>query len=222
MPSDLATHISHSNPQVNFNTVSAPSPLDLNNLNQLGGDVYLTSKDDITTNPAWLKGVRPDGSGKTDGSTAAVIVNDKGNGNVDAFYMYFYSYNWGGEVLGLSSLNFGMLLFPGFSLLYSRNLTSCPGNHVGDWEHTMVRFSNGNPEYVWYSQHANGQAFKYGRLTLLLSMTITHLFTGIRSQKSTLITCARSPILPTVLMQYVVPQTGFCCCRRCLEVINVT
>jgi len=25
----------------------------------------------------------------------------------------------------------------------------------------MVRFSNGVPQYVWYSQHANGQAFQY-------------------------------------------------------------
>jgi hypothetical protein len=141
MPSDLNTHISHTDPRVNFNTVSAPNPLDLNSLNQLGGDVYLTSKDDITNNPEWLKGVRPDGNGKTEGTTAAVIVNDKGEGNVDAFYMFFYTYNWGGEVLGLSSLNFG--------------------NHVGDWEHVMIRYKDGQPQAVWYSQHANGQAFKY-------------------------------------------------------------
>lgn len=25
----------------------------------------------------------------------------------------------------------------------------------------MIRFSNGQPQSVWYSQHANGQAFKY-------------------------------------------------------------
>jgi hypothetical protein len=28
-------------------------------------------------------------------------------------------------------------------------------------EHHMVRFVNGVPKYVWYSQHATGQAFKY-------------------------------------------------------------
>ena len=28
-------------------------------------------------------------------------------------------------------------------------------------EHNMVRFINGVPKYVWYSQHASGQAFKY-------------------------------------------------------------
>lgn len=85
------------------------SPLDLNNLEKLGNDVYLTSNDDITTNPDWIKGVKPDSNGKTEGITAAVIVNDKGNGNVDAFYMYFYTYNWGGLVLGWNALNFGKL-----------------------------------------------------------------------------------------------------------------
>lgn len=25
----------------------------------------------------------------------------------------------------------------------------------------MIRFSNGVPKYVWYSQHANGEAFEY-------------------------------------------------------------
>ncbi|KAF2109218.1 hypothetical protein BDV96DRAFT_503230 [Lophiotrema nucula] len=141
-PSDIGAQLANTNPEVNFNTVSAPNPLDLNSLNQLGGDVYLTSKVDITTNPQWLKGIKPDGNGKTNGGfTAAIIVNDKGGGNVDAFYMYFYAYNWGGEVLGIDNLQFG--------------------NHVGDWEHNMIRFSNGVPQYVWYSQHSNGQAFKY-------------------------------------------------------------
>lgn len=108
MPSDLQTHIVHTTPRVDFNTVSGPSPLDLNNLNALGSNVYLTSNDDVTKNPTWLKGIRPDQSGKTnDGITASIIVNDKGNGNVDAFYMTFYSYNWGGLVAGIPSLNFG-------------------------------------------------------------------------------------------------------------------
>lgn len=96
----------------------------------------------MTKKPEWIKGTKPDSNGKTNNAmTAAVIVNDKGNGNVDAFYMYFYAYNYGGEVLGWSKLNFG--------------------NHVGDWEHTMVRFLNGEPQSIWYSQHANGQAFTY-------------------------------------------------------------
>lgn len=35
------------------------------------------------------------------------------------------------------------------------------GNHVGDWEHTMVRFVNGVPDTVYYSEHSNGAAYKY-------------------------------------------------------------
>ena len=107
--------------------------------------MYLTSKDDITTNPSWLNGVSPDSSEKTENAVpCAVIVNDHGDGTVDAFYMYFYSYNWGGEVK-----IFGLIDLGNFD------------DHVGDWEHTMIRFVNGKPTYVWYSQHANGEAFKY-------------------------------------------------------------
>ncbi|EON68972.1 hypothetical protein W97_08230 [Coniosporium apollinis CBS 100218] len=144
MPSDIGAQVANTQPEVNFEVVAgAPNPLTLDNLDQLnplgGKDVYLTSKVDITTNPAWLNGARPDSSGKISGATpCVVIVNDKGSGNVDAFYMYFWANNWGGEVLG-------------------KNL----GNHVGDFEHNMIRFQNGVPKAVWYSQHGNGQAFKY-------------------------------------------------------------
>ncbi len=32
---------------------------------------------------------------------------------------------------------------------------------MGDWEHTMVRFNNSEPQAIWYSQHSNGEAFVY-------------------------------------------------------------
>ena len=112
-PTDLQTFLDHTTPRVNFNEVTGPSrPLTTSNLNQMGSNVWLTSNDDVTKDPAWIKGTKPNAQGKTDGATtAAVIVNDKGNGNVDAFYMYFYAYNYGGEVLGWSALNFGIYLF---------------------------------------------------------------------------------------------------------------
>ena len=106
MPSDIGAQLKHTTPENNFVKVpNVPSPLTLSNLNQLnalnGSNIYLTSNDDVTTNPTWLNGVKPDGTGKTDGAVScAVIVNDRGSGRVDAFYMYFYAYNWGGVVLG--------------------------------------------------------------------------------------------------------------------------
>lgn len=141
-PADLSAQLANTQPEVNYVVVSgAPSPLTLDNLNELNsyGSVYLTSKVDITTNPAWLNGIKPDTSGKTNNAiSCAIIVNDHGSGNVDAFYMYFYAFNWGGVVLGQQL-----------------------GDHVGDWEHNMIRFSNGVPTYVWFSQHSNGEAFAY-------------------------------------------------------------
>ncbi|WPH01802.1 Hypothetical protein R9X50_00465600 [Acrodontium crateriforme] len=143
-PSDIGAQLQHTIPEINFTAVNgAPNPLTLDNVNQLnslGGDnVYLTSKDNIQTNPQWLYGVKPDANGKTDGAVScAVIVNDHGSGLVDAFYMYFYAYNYGG-------------VYFGFEI----------GDHVGDWEHNMVRFQDGKPIDVWYSQHSNGEAFTY-------------------------------------------------------------
>ena len=147
MPSDIGTQLAHTKPEDNFTVVAnAPSPLTLDNLNTLNGldgaNIYLTSVDDITQNPAWLNGVAPDSTGKTNGAVStAIIVNDHGSGLVDVFYMYFYAYNRGNVLLGQEV-----------------------GDHVGDWEHNMIRFQNGVPSQVWYSQHSNGEAFTYSCL----------------------------------------------------------
>lgn len=61
--------------------------------------MYLTSVADVTTNPAWLNGIQTDANGGTeDKKTCAIITVDKGSGTVDAFYMYFWAFNWGGVV----------------------------------------------------------------------------------------------------------------------------
>lgn len=143
-PSDIGAQLSKTQPQSKFAAVQgAQSPLTLDNLatlnNIAGTDVWLTSVDDVTRNPAWLKGVKPDSSGRTPGAiSAAIIVNDKGNGNTDVFYMYFYAFNEGPTYFGQEV-----------------------GDHVGDWEHNMIRFKDGKPQSLWYSQHAYGQAFTY-------------------------------------------------------------
>ena len=125
LPSDLEVQLVHTTPKENSASLpSVISPLNLNNLVQLnlvgtsnGIDICLTSNDDITTNPPWLYGVQPDANGKTNGATSCVIiVADKGNGIIDAFYFYFYAYNWGGIVnvvnknLGNNPLRIGLFL----------------------------------------------------------------------------------------------------------------
>ncbi|PNS19617.1 hypothetical protein CAC42_7461 [Sphaceloma murrayae] len=143
-PSDIGATLPNTTPNVNFGPLpNVANPLTLDNLdslnNQGGPDIWLTSNQDVTTSPAWLNGVLPDAYGSTvDAIPGTVVVVDKGNGVVDAFYMYFYANNWGGEIL-----NFNV------------------GNHVGDWEHNVIRFNNGVPSQIWYSQHSNGEAFTY-------------------------------------------------------------
>ncbi|KAI9688943.1 MAG: hypothetical protein M1822_000680 [Bathelium mastoideum] len=148
-PSDLQAQLDNTTPEVNFTAVpNLPSSLTLDNLNQLnnlppsnGSNVYLTSKENIETNPAWLNGVAPTNNVTEGVKSCAVVVNDHGSGLVDAFYFYFYAFNYGGDY-------FGFIL----------------GDHVGDWEHNMVRFQNGVPQAVWFSQHDNGEAFTYEAL----------------------------------------------------------
>ncbi|GJC78995.1 putative vacuolar protein sorting-associated protein TDA6 [Colletotrichum liriopes] len=69
---------------------------------------------------------------------AVLILVDKGSGIVDAFWFFFYSYNLGQTVLNIRF-----------------------GNHVGDWEHCMVRFENGKPRGVFFSEHSGGQAYTF-------------------------------------------------------------
>ncbi|OQE90801.1 hypothetical protein PENNAL_c0011G02772 [Penicillium nalgiovense] len=146
MPSDIQQQLDHTRPNVNWTALEGvESPLTLNNLDMLNSmgntSVYLTSLEGIEADPepAWFQGIRPDSQGRTENGTASIIViADRGNGIVDAFYFYFYAFNKGGTVLGLEF-----------------------GDHIGDWEHNMIRFVDGSPDAIWYSQHASGQAFTY-------------------------------------------------------------
>lgn len=140
-PSDISSQLANTVPKVNFNPINGtPNSLTLNNLatlNTLGGeDVYLTTTTDIEPHPSFLFDVAPNSTG--DAVTSTIIVNDHGDGVVDVFYIYFWAYNYGGEYFGFNV-----------------------GNHVGDWEHNMIRFRDGVPRGVWFSQHAEGQAFEY-------------------------------------------------------------
>lgn len=83
------------------------------------------------------RGHKPDEDGYSS-APAILVVVDKGSGVVDAFWFFFYSYNLGQTVLGIRF-----------------------GNHVGDWEHTMIRFENGVPRGIFFSEHEGGQAYAW-------------------------------------------------------------
>ncbi|OAX78488.1 hypothetical protein ACJ72_07205 [Emergomyces africanus] len=110
---------------------------------------------------AWLdkRGTRDENTNKPGRSEAPaiLIVVDKGNGVVDAFWFYFYSFNLGNLVLNVRF-----------------------GNHVGDWEHSLVRFHNGTPKAIFFSEHSSGEAYSYdavekiGKRPVIYSATGTH------------------------------------------------
>jgi hypothetical protein len=160
----------NTHPSINLIQIdNPPSPLTLDNLDALntygknGMNVYLTSNLDVTKSPKWLNGVVPDSSGKTDDAvSAAIIVNDRGAGKVDAYYMYFYAYNMGNTVL--------------FQEL---------GNHIGDWEHNMIRFQDGKPKEIWYSQHGNGEAFLYSAVEKMGYRPVTYSARGSHANYAT-------------------------------------
>jgi len=72
---------------------------------------------------------------------AVLVMVDKGSDILDAFWFFFYSYNLGQTVLGVRY-----------------------GNHVGDWEHCMVRFESGVPRAMFLSEHEGGQAYAWEAL----------------------------------------------------------
>lgn len=94
--------------------------------------------------------------GRSD-APAVLIVVDKGHGIIDAFWFYFYSFNLGNVVLNVRF-----------------------GNHVGDWEHSMVRFHHGKPKAIYFSEHSFGDAYRYeavekiGKRPVIYSATGTH------------------------------------------------
>ncbi|KAG6058454.1 hypothetical protein E4U32_004607 [Claviceps aff. humidiphila group G2b] len=83
------------------------------------------------------RGHKPDANGYTRAPAVLVLV-DKGSGVLDAFWFFFYSYNLGQTVLGIRF-----------------------GNHVGDWEHCMIRFEHGVPRGIFFSEHEGGQAYAW-------------------------------------------------------------
>ena len=132
MPSDILAHIQHTSPQLNHEPVVDLPQLDLDNLevlNKFGDQVALTSDDDPMAYPPWLLGERPDQDGLTRNATPCVVILvEKGDAVLDAFYFYFYSYNEGPNITQVLEPLDGLIRGDG-----NFDQSSHFGNHVGDW-----------------------------------------------------------------------------------------
>lgn len=129
MPSDIPSHVRHTRPFKGFQPLSDSAALDLTNLsslNQYGTEVFLTAVENVTTMPDWLLGETPDAQGALHNSTAcAVVVVEKPEQIVDAFYFYFYSFDEGADIT--------QVLPPLNRILPESKPGDHFGNHVGDW-----------------------------------------------------------------------------------------
>ncbi|KAJ0275682.1 hypothetical protein COL940_008696 [Colletotrichum noveboracense] len=132
-PSDLLTHVRHTTPAVDRKPISDLPPLDLDNLEILNAygnkdHVALVSDDDPTTYPKWLYGEAPDETGRIHNSTPCVVVIiEKNERELDAFYFYFYSFNEGPNIT--------QVLEPLDRLVKGPKAASGMhfGDHIGDW-----------------------------------------------------------------------------------------
>ncbi|OAP63031.1 hypothetical protein AYL99_02258 [Fonsecaea erecta] len=153
-PSDIALQVANTHPEdFTGRNITPPAPLTLSNLNILntfgsnnGSNVSLTSDEGIRALPSWFNGQRPvvDGSLPDNTTATAVVTVSKPNNILDAFFFFFYAYNRGDWIFGLPILELG--------------------DHVGDWEHVMVRFQNETPQAMWFSEHSGGQAFTFSAI----------------------------------------------------------
>ncbi|KAK5079163.1 Vacuolar protein sorting-associated protein 62 [Lithohypha guttulata] len=93
---------------------------------------------------------------------AVLIAIDKGHGVVDAFWFFFYSFNRGNSV---------------FNVVF--------GNHVGDWEHTAIRFHHGEPKAVFFSEHNFGSAYSYDAVEKIGKRPVIYSATGSHAMYAT-------------------------------------
>ena len=52
------------------------------------------------------------------------------------------------------------------------------GDHIGDWEHSMVRFVNGTPEALYLSQHRSGVAYDFAAVPAVDGRPLTYIALG--------------------------------------------
>ncbi|OJD32645.1 vacuolar sorting-associated protein [Diplodia corticola] len=110
----------------------------------------------------WTAGKKHHSPGGRSDAPAVLVTIDKGDGVVDAFWFFFYSYNLGNVVLNVRF-----------------------GNHVGDWEHTVVRFHHGKPKAVFFSEHSFGEAYAWDAVEKIGKRPVGYIATGTHAMYAT-------------------------------------
>lgn len=123
----------------------------LNEFGSHGKNIFLTANDDPAAYPSWLHGEPVAHKGDSSAKMPVIFVRKSipdGNGEpivtVDMFSFYFFNFNAGPRL--------------------PKNHQEFFGDHVGDLEHSMVRFQGGKPILVYLSRHASGNLYPYDAL----------------------------------------------------------
>ncbi|KAF6228476.1 hypothetical protein HO133_008206 [Letharia lupina] len=191
-PCDIKEHLFHVTPELNYTPIQGLPQLNLSNLDQLnefeqGRHVFLTSNDNVEDRPDWLGGqinipddfsddsktdcsdsratsarFRKQSHGGHSDAPAVLLTINKGDGIVDAFWFFFYSYNLGNIV---------------FNIRF--------GNHIGDWEHTLIRFEHGKPKVVFVSEHFFGSAYSYSAVEKIGNRPVVYSAVGTHAMYAT-------------------------------------
>ena len=208
-PGDMQEHLDHVTPKLNYTAISSHSPqlelLDSLNEWERGWSVFLTSNDNPEERPPWLGGEENIPNPYVEDQTnideqetshdqahsnqwflssapdphiapseakhlrpgyspapAVLVVVEKPNNITDAFWFFFYSFNLGNTV---------------FNVRF--------GNHVGDWEHTLIRFQNGKPIEAFLSEHNFGSSYTFQALEKHLEPDDENLERGRKANRPT-------------------------------------
>ena len=95
-PSDVSSHLPKVLPEVNFAAISGPPTLQT--LSTFANNVYLTAVEDVLAhNTEFFRSTVGKPVNGFSAAPATIIVVEKPGGITDAFYFYFYSFNFGNE-----------------------------------------------------------------------------------------------------------------------------
>ena len=93
-PSDVAVHLPKVIQEVNFTAVGGPPTLQT--LSTLASNVYLTAIDDVIAHDTeFFRSTVGKPQNGVSVAPVTIIVAEKPGGITDAFYFYFYSFNYG-------------------------------------------------------------------------------------------------------------------------------